>query len=228
MLVVLLVFFVVLCTFNFNNSGKNGNGADTRLNLLEFLEGIRDDISDIRRELESWNLDIRPLEVQARLLQNKLNVLKLAKNPSPQMLEGLASEVIRLERALRVVRDSGFMLDCRMWDNRDALEPIKEGVQAREDSPEASNKLDGTFRYLDNSLDLWDSEWREFTWRLNDVLVLLYSIVKDLVTLLEVENPSHFPGLLQKLLLLREEIKNELLLWGVPVDSEDADDPSNS
>ena len=89
MLVVLLVFFVVLCTFNFNNSGKNGNGADTRLNLLEFLEGIRDDISDIRRELESWNLDIRPLEVQARLLQNKLNVLKLAKNPSPQMLEGL-------------------------------------------------------------------------------------------------------------------------------------------
>ena len=228
MLVVLLVFFVVLCTFNFNNSGKNGNGADTRLNLLEFLEGIRDDISDIRRELESWNLDIRPLEVQARLLQNKLNVLKLAKNPSPQMLEGLASEVIRLERALRVVRDSGFMLDCRMWDNRDALEPIKEGVQAREDSPEASNKLDGTFRYLDNSLDLWDSEWREFTWRLNDVLVLLYSIVKDLVTLLEVENPSHFPGLLQKLLLLREEIKNELLLWGVAVDSEDADDPSNS
>ena len=81
MLVVLLVFFVVLCTFNFNNSGKNGNGADTRLNLLEFLEGIRDDISDIRRELESWNLDIRPLEVQARLLQNKLNVLKLAKKP---------------------------------------------------------------------------------------------------------------------------------------------------
>ena len=228
MLVVLLVFFVVLCTFNFNNSGKNGNGADTRLNLLEFLEGIRDDISDIRRELESWNLDIRPLEVQARLLQNKLNVLKLAKNPSPQMLEGLASEVIRLERALRVVRDNGFMLDCRMWDNRDALEPIKEGVQAREDSPEASNKLDGTFRYLDNSLDLWDSEWREFTWRLNDVLVLLYSIVKDLVTLLEVENPSHFPGLLQKLLLLREEIKNELLRWGVPVDPEDADDPSNS
>ena len=162
------------------------------------------------------------------------------------MLEGLASEVIRLERALRVVRDSGFMLDCRMWDNRDALEPIKEGVQAREDSPEASNKLDGTFRYLDNSLDLWDSkldgtlryldnsldlwdsEWREFTWRLNDVLVLLYSIVKDLVTLLEVENPSHFPGLLQKLLLLREEIKNELLRWGVPVDPEDADDPSNS
>ena len=120
------------------------------------------------------------------------------------------------------------MLDCRMWDNRDALEPIKEGVQAREDSPEASNKLDGTFRYLDNSLDLWDSEWREFTWRLNHVLVLLYSIVKDLVTLLEVENPSHFPGLLQKLLLLREEIKNELLRWGVPVDPEDADDPSNS
>ena len=228
MLVVLLVFFVVLCTFNFNNSGKNGNGADTRLNLLEFLEGIRDDISDIRRELESWNLDIRPLEVQARLLQNRLNVLKLAKNPSPQILEGSASEVIRLKRELRVIRDKGFILDCRIWDNRDRLEPIKEGVQAREDSPEASNKLDGTFRYLDNSLDLWDSEWREFTWRLNDVLVLLYSIVKDLVTLLEVENPSHFPGLLQKLLLLREEIKNELLRWGVPVDPKDANDPSNS
>ena len=224
---MILVFFVVLCIFNsFDNGGKNGNGADARLNLLEFLEGIRDNISDIRRELESWNLDIQSLEVQARLLQTRLKVLKLAKNLSPRNLEGPASEVIRLERELRVIRDEGLMLDGRMWDNRDALEPIKEGVQAH--SPEASNKLEGTFRYLDNSVDLWDSEWREFTWRLDDVLVLLYSIVKDLVTLLEVENPSHFPGLLQKLLLLREEIKNELLLWGVAVDSEDADDPSNS
>ena len=226
---MILVFFVVLCIFNsFHNRGKTSNWADTRLKLLAFLEGIGDDISNIRRKLESWNPDIQPLEVQARLLQNRLNVLKLAKNPSPQILEGSASEVIRLKRELRVIRDKGFILDCRIWDNRDRLEPIKEGVQAREDSPEASNKLDGTFRYLDNSLDLWDSEWREFTWRLNDVLVLLYSIVKDLVTLLEVENPSHFPGLLQKLLLLREEIKNELLRWGVPVDPEDADDPSNS
>ena len=53
----------------------------------------------------------------------------------------------------------------------------------------------------------------EFNWRLNDVLVLLYSIIKDLITLLEAENPSYFPGVLQKLLVLRKRMENELLRW---------------